>query len=173
MGNMISDSDARRWILCDWGGTVMEDRPGSTGPMFQWSTLIAVEGCGETLQALSAHYRFVLATNAADSDEDEIREALRKVKLNSFFEHVFCARTLGYRKPSREFFHAITQTLSRKPAELTMLGDDFEVDVLGSTLCGFHGIWLNLNSTERRFGERHSTILNWRELPAALLAQEI
>ena len=135
MGSVRPDGgppDRRPWLLCDWGGTVMEDRPGSAGPMFQWTHLIALEGCKETLTLLTQHYRFALATNAAESDEAEIRLALKEVRLNAFFEHVFCARTLGVRKPSRAFFDIIATTLKRPAAELTMLGDDFEIDVEGS-----------------------------------------
>jgi len=176
MGSMRPDAgppDRRPWLLCDWGGTVMEDRPGSTGPMTQWTHLIALEGCRETLALLTQYYRFALATNAAESDEAEIRLALKEVRLNAFFEHVFCARTLGVRKPDRAFFDFIGATLKRPAGELTMLGDDFEVDVQGANDAGFYAVWLNRLDGRRRLGERHTTILDWRELPAALLAQQI
>jgi FMN phosphatase YigB (HAD superfamily) len=54
-----------------------------------------------------------------------------------------------------------------------MLGDDFEIDVEGANAAGFLAVWLNRTNSQRRMAERYTTILDWRELPAALLAQRI
>jgi putative hydrolase of the HAD superfamily len=114
-----------------------------------------------------------LATNAAESDEAEIRLALKEVRLNAYFEHVFCARSLGVRKPDRAFFDFIGSAIKRPAEDLIMVGDDFEVDVLGANGAGIYAVWLNRLDTRRRIADQHTTILDWRELPSALLAQKI
>lgn len=49
-----------------------------------------------------------------------------------------------------------------------MVGDDFEADVLGASLCGIRAFWFNERSDEVREGELYRTIHDLRALPQAL-----
>jgi len=66
-------------VLFDWGNTLMVDLPGCFGPMASWPRVEAVAHAQETLgQLRAAGWHIALATNAADSDEDQIRIALAR-----------------------------------------------------------------------------------------------
>jgi putative hydrolase of the HAD superfamily len=114
----------RTIYLFDWGNTLMEDDPNETGPMFRWATVSLCGNAGPALEALSRHHDIYLATNARDSDEADIRRALDRVGIGRFITGIFCYRTLGVLKPSREFFQAVVEKLTCRPEELFMVGDD-------------------------------------------------
>jgi FMN phosphatase YigB (HAD superfamily) len=52
--------------------------PEYTGPMARWPRVEVVPGVAEALRSLDSHYRLVLATNAAESGCELVREALRR-----------------------------------------------------------------------------------------------
>jgi len=58
-----------------------------------------------------ADWRIALATNAAASKEDEIWQALARAGLDRLLDKVYCYRTIGHKKPSREFFNYILRDL--------------------------------------------------------------
>jgi len=49
-----------------------------------------------------------------------------------------------------------------------LVGDDFEVDVMGANRCSIRAVWLNERSDETRVGEMYRTIHDLRDLPRAL-----
>jgi len=77
-------------ILFDWGDTLMRVFPEYTGPMKDWPRLEAVPGAAGMLDALHEDWILALATNAADSDEADIRAALRRVDLERRLDKVYC-----------------------------------------------------------------------------------
>ena len=79
-------------ILFDWGDTLMRDFREFSGPMASWPEVRALPGAGEVLSALRPHWRLALATNAADSSEAEIRDALERVDLSPLIDKVYCFR---------------------------------------------------------------------------------
>ena len=116
--------------LFDWGNTLMKDDPGEKGPMHLWSKVELCPNAGQMLEALSCRHDLYLATNAGDSDEADIRKALNRAGIGIFIKGIFCFRSLGVKKPSPEFFTAVVRELGCSPADLTMVGDDPEKDVL-------------------------------------------
>lgn len=158
------------WLLLDWGDTVMRVFPRYRGPMRDWPRVEPMPGVPGTLAALADGFRVALATNAADSDEGAIREALGRAGLGGFFERVFCYRTVGFRKPSPEFFTAVLEELAVPPRGAVMVGDDFQGDVLGANAAGLRAVWLNLGSPETRESPVHRTIHRFADLPVALAA---
>lgn len=130
-------------IVFDWGDTIMRVFPQYPGPMAEWPKVEAVPGAAEALQALQGKYRLVLATNAADSAESQVRAALRRVGLDEYFELVLLARELGARKPEPDFFRVVASVLQCEPGEIVVVGDDYEADVTGAKQAGMHAIWFN------------------------------
>lgn len=127
-------------VLLDWGNTVMVDFPDESGPMYRWQRVAAVPGAEQGLCGLAQRYRCCLATNAADSTSQEIRQALDRIHLGRYFTEIFCYRDIGYAKPSAEFFAAIVARLGRDKAHLVMIGDDLEKDYLGPRQHGIRAI---------------------------------
>ncbi|PWV58903.1 putative hydrolase of the HAD superfamily [Plasticicumulans acidivorans] len=134
-----------RAVLFDWGDTLMRDLPAQHGPMCDWPAVEPMPGAAETLTALRRRgLRTALATNAADSDEAQIRRALRRGGLEHALDAVFCARALGCRKPEPAFFAACCAQLGLPPAAVLMVGDDLQADVLGAQAAGLSALWLRV-----------------------------
>ena len=134
-----------RALLFDWGDTVMQVLP-YPGPMSRWPKVAAMPDALEALASLHGRYRLALATNAADSGADEVRRALERVGLAECFDLVLTARELGARKPSREFYRAALEALGCEAAEVAMVGDDYEADVLGAKSAGLFTVWIDHRS---------------------------
>lgn len=138
--------------------------PEFNGPMIAWPYLSAMPEAEETLSALSTHYHLALATNAEDSDEEQIRAALRQVSLESYLEEIFCTRRLGYHKPEPEYFRRVAELLGVETNQIVMIGDSFINDVRGAVAAGAQGIWLNTHSIENRQGPGYFTVHNLGEI---------
>ena len=150
--------------LFDWGDTLMVDIPGHAGPMKSWPKVIAVDGAQKTLEYLSRISKCCLVTNAKDSNEDDIREALLRVNLDVYLSRIFSYRNMKFEKPSREFFSKVIETLGLNPKDMALVGDSFETDVLGAVSNGIFGYWYNPVSTEVRESKMYSTIHSLPEL---------
>ncbi|MBP7797022.1 MAG: HAD family hydrolase [Thermoanaerobaculaceae bacterium] len=138
-------------MLFDWGDTVMRVFPDAVGPMVSWPRVEAVPGVRRALVALRRQAVLGLATNAADSDAGEIWAALRRARLSSYFEKLYCYRSLGVRKPSREYFAAVLADLGLAPERVVMVGDEWQADVAGALAAGLRTVWYDPS----RRGERH------------------
>jgi len=128
----------------------MVDNPQFTGPMCDWPELEIIPHALETLRELSTRAICCLATNANDSDEKKIRQALNRVGLEEHLTHVFCSGALGYRKPETAFFLSIVEQLNCPTEQITMVGDSLEKDILGAQACGIKTVWFNPSAKESR-----------------------
>ncbi|MDE1465427.1 HAD family hydrolase [Spartinivicinus poritis] len=129
--------------LFDWGNTLMVDFPSATGPMYQWPTVEAVSGAAPLLSELSSVASCHIATNAKDSTAMEIKQAVARVHLGQYIDHIFCFQSIGVEKPSQAFFNHIFTTLEVDKHEILMIGDTLETDVLGALDFGFDAVWFN------------------------------
>ena len=129
--------------LFDWGDTLMVNLPGQQGPMCDWPELMVTRNAVATLSQLSRQAKCHLATNARDSDEIRIRKALARVSLDQLIDRVFCYRSIGYPKPSIEYFDSVAKELSTIAGDMTMVGDDLQTDIIGARQCGLKAIWYN------------------------------
>jgi putative hydrolase of the HAD superfamily len=157
-----------RCLLFDWGDTLMRVFPEFDGPMAAWPRVEAMPHAGQVLTELHFRYVLAVATNAADSEEAEIRAALEQVDLDKLLDKVYCYRKIGYKKPSKEFFEYILSELEIEQSQAIMVGDDFEADVLGANNCGIRAIWYNPRTDERHEGAMLQTIHDLRSLPQVL-----
>lgn len=145
----------------------MRDIRSFSGPMADWPQVEAVDGALDTLEYLGRSWQIALATNAVDSTESQIRNALRRVGLDVLIDKIYCYRRTGHAKPSPEFFGYILDDLQLDSSQVIMIGDSFENDVLGANRVGIFGIWLNPGAGERT-SLTYRTIHHLRMLPAAL-----
>jgi putative hydrolase of the HAD superfamily len=142
--------------------------PDAKGPMSRWPQLETIPHARETLAALRPDWIVALATNAVDSGEAEIREALARVQLDDLVDRVFCYQQVGFKKPSPQFFEFILRDLGLDPSQVTMVGDSFEDDVLGANRSGIRGVWFNPRSDAEPSGEMFKTIHDLRDLEGIL-----
>lgn len=129
--------------LFDWGNTLMADMQGLQGPMCDWPYVRVTEGAEETLAALSRQAVCALATNARDSDEAQIRRALKRAGISKYISTIFCNRTLGLSKPDPAYFQRVGEQLQLPPETMLMVGDDLELDIRGALACGLQAVWFN------------------------------
>lgn len=142
--------------------------PGAVGPMVHWPRVAAVPGVRRVLEALRPQAVLGLATNAADSDEAEIRAALRRVWLSSYFEKLYCYRELGVRKPSPEYFAAVLADLGLPPERVVMVGDEWQADIEGALAAGLWAVWYDPGHAGKCRHERARVLHDMSRLPAAL-----
>jgi FMN phosphatase YigB (HAD superfamily) len=151
-------------VLFDWGGTVMYDDPALITPMVEWPKIEMIEGIGSLLAQLQASgRRSVLATAAVISDEDEIRGALMRVDLDSYFPRIYCFKNTNLPK-GEAFYQHILQDLNIRPTDALMVGDSFEKDVAAANAAGLFAVWFNPISDETIKGRKHLTVHSMQEL---------
>ena len=151
-------------ILFDWGDTVMRDHPEITIPMVEWETIEVVEGIAGVLEYLrSTGRRIVLATSASISDEGQIRGALARGGLDTYFSQIYCFKNTNLPKGGA-FYRHILSDLRIPASEALMVGDGFEKDVQASNAVGIFAVWFNPRSDETRKNDLHVTVHSMREL---------
>ena len=109
-----------------------------------------MEGALELCQSLSATHRLFIITNGVTNTQ------LKRLKLSGlydFFEDVFCSQSIGFQKPSSEFFDYVMcniKQFSKKDA--LIIGDSLNTDIKGGLLAGIDTCWINnysnMTSTE-------------------------
>jgi len=133
-----------RFVLFDWGDTLMAERGGPEDiSMAFWPEVRAIEGAAEALAVLGSRYTLAIATNASVSRRDDIQRALTRVGLAAGFAHIFCYTELGSRKDEPEFWGAVLGRLGASRAEVVMVGDSLEQDVLAPQRFGIRAVWFN------------------------------
>jgi len=161
---------ALAYVLFDWGDTLMsEDGPAET-PMALWPEVRAIDGAEVVLRILAARYRIAVATNATISDCTSIRRALARVALDAFVAEIFCFRDLGLKKADARFWDAVVARLAVPRAQMLMVGDDLDNDVLAPRRAGIASVWLNWKRAPTPAGVVVSRIERLDQLPSLLAA---
>lgn len=133
-----------RFICLDWGGTLMSEAGPPGLPMVRWPEVSATDGARELLEALARDGRTLcIATNAVDSQPEEIRAALARVGLDRHVARIFCFREIGARKDTQAFWEQVTRRLEAAPEAVLMIGDSLEQDVIAPMRAGIRSIWFN------------------------------
>jgi FMN phosphatase YigB (HAD superfamily) len=132
-----------QFVLFDWGNTLMSEDGPLDITMALWPEVRAIDGARETLAALSGRYRIGVATNATVSRRPDIELALERVALRQYVRDIFCFTEIGARKDSAAFWTGVLDILHVKPAEIAMIGDTLDQDVVGPRRWGVHAIWFN------------------------------
>jgi len=151
-------------VLFDWGDTVMRDHPEITIPMVEWETVEVIEGVADVLAYLhSSGRRIILATSAAISDEGQIRGALARGGLDTYFSRIYCFKNTNLPK-GEEFYRYILNDLHLAASETLMVGDGFEKDVEIPNRLGMFAIWFNPKSDKTHQNDLHTTVHSMQEL---------
>jgi putative hydrolase of the HAD superfamily len=157
-------------VLFDWGDTVMRDYPERTNPMVEWESVEIIYGIADVLAYLHASgRRILLATSAAISDEDQIRGALARGKLYTYFSGIYCFKNTNLPK-GEAFYRYILDDLNIPASEALMIGDGFEKDVQIPNLLGMFAIWFNPRSDEKRAGNLYITVHSMQEIQSFFTA---
>ncbi len=155
-------------ILFDWGDTLMKDFPEFKGPMVSWPHVEPINNAESTLKRLHPSYVIALATNAMDSSKEDIANALQRVNLLQYLDEIYCYRSIGFRKPSKEFFQYILNDLKMDKSQIIFVGDDLEKDIKGANDFGLRAVWFNRHSEKVIQNRLCQTIHHLMQLPDCL-----
>jgi HAD superfamily hydrolase (TIGR01662 family) len=131
-----------RWLLLDWGDTLMRVFPESKASMAEWPVVELIPGVRTALPALQkTGFHLALISNAENSNVTQVRKALRRVGIDELIERIYVARELGCRKPEATFFNAVLHDLGCSPSQALVVGDTLMEDVIGAQRAGIQAIW--------------------------------
>jgi putative hydrolase of the HAD superfamily len=164
---------AIRWIVFDWGDTLMSEAGPLDIPMAHWPTVHAIDGAAAVLSSLAEQYQLAVATNAVVSDRVLVECALERVALRQFIAALFCYRELGVKKVESAFWDIIVARLAVRRDELVMIGDNLEQDVLAPRRAGIAAVWFNWKRAPQPSGIDVPTITRLDALPSLIANMDL
>ena len=100
-----------------------------------------MEGALEACQRLSAFHRLFVITNGVARTQIK---RLKQSGLYNFFEDVFDSQSIGFQKPSKEFFdYVMSHIIDFSKKEALVIGDSLNTDIKGGLLSGMDTCWMN------------------------------
>ena len=103
------------------------------------------EGAIELLEVLKNRFRLHIITNGFDKVQ---QFKIENSGIKSFFEFVFTAEKVGFKKPHPEIFIQSLKTVNTTAEASIMIGDSFEADILGALNQGMQAIHFNSHNEE-------------------------
>lgn len=112
-----------------------------------------MEGALEVCQSLSVSHRLFVVTNGITRTQIK---RLKQSGLYNFFEDIFDSQSIGYQKPSKEFFdYVMSHIKDFNKKEALIIGDSLNTDIKGGLLAGIDTCWMN--RTGKKASEIQST----------------
>jgi len=97
-------------------------------------------GVIETLEYLTAkHYKLNIITNGFKEVQ---HKKLQSSGLHNFFNKVFTSEEVKTPKPGREIFEHAIKSVNAKKTNSLMIGDDWDVDILGALNFGIDAVYI-------------------------------
>lgn len=113
-----------------------------------------MEGALEVCQSLSKTHRLFVITNGITQTQ---LKRLKKSGLYEFFEDIFDSQSIGYQKPSKEFFnYVMSHVKDFGIKEALIIGDSLQTDIKGGQLSGIDTCWIT-KQLEQNDGDIQST----------------
>lgn len=104
-----------------------------------------MEGTIEVLTYLNTKYKLHIITNGFE----EIQFIkLQSSKINHYFQHIITSETAGVKKPNPKIFQLALKKSNSSATETMMIGDNYEVDILGAEKIGIQGILFDPQKTK-------------------------
>lgn len=103
-------------------------------------------GALEVCQSLSVSHRLFVITNGITKTQIK---RLKDSGLYEFFEDIFISQSIGFQKPSKEFFMYVMNNIKDfNKDEALIIGDSLNTDIKGGILSGIDTCWINKNALE-------------------------
>ena len=100
-------------------------------------------GTIDLLRNLHKRYNLHIITNGFKKIQDK---KLKSSRILGFFKNIFTSEDIGYKKPHPLIFKKALESSSTSPHSALMIGDNLEVDILGSLNSGMQAIHFNSNN---------------------------
>lgn len=157
-----------KFLIFDWGNTLMRDFVHNEGPMALWPEVEVISGVTEVLEKLKNEYSLCVATNAGISDTALMRKALERGGIDSYFLFFYSSKDLGYTKPDIRFFEEILSQSGFSAADSVMIGNDYLKDIQGAKQAGLKTILFNEFNIKGTFEDADIVVTNFGEILFAL-----
>ena len=132
--------DNIKYLLFDWGDTLMADDPNNEKAMYLWEEIQVMQGVTDLIPYLHSKYICTVGSNAGESNAIMMKKAFERVNLDSYFDYYFTSKELGARKPDAAFFENILQKLGANTENTVMIGNDYLKDISGAKKAGLKTI---------------------------------
>lgn len=117
-----------------------------------------MDGALEICQYLHGRYHLYIVTNGKKSVQDG---RFNPSPLAPMFEGVFVSEEIGYEKPRREFFDAVSEKIDGFNAdEAIIIGDSLTSDMQGGINYGIDTCWFNPTGKEVPCGINITYVIN-------------
>lgn len=134
---------------------------------------ILCDGAREILDKLSKRFQLHIITNGFIEVQ---YKKLEYCNLRHFFNRIFISEEIRSPKPSKEIFHHALKSSNAKKSESLMIGDSWEVDIIGAMQVGIDQVHFAPHLTHAGFSEgellqmsgsstRTYRILSLKEMP--------
>ncbi|MHB1153737.1 MAG: GNAT family N-acetyltransferase [Eubacteriales bacterium] len=137
-----------KWLLFDWGDTLMVDDPEYKGEMFLWPEIKLMPDAARILPVLSEKYHCAVVSNALDSNAETMKKAFVRMGIDHLFELFITSKEIGYKKPDERFFNHIAELLHIPVNELCMIGNDYEKDIVSPKKLGLKTVLITQDPGE-------------------------
>lgn len=158
----------KKYLLFDWGDTLMVDFKDYSGPMAKWPEVAWINGAKEALNKLYKDYYCVIASNSGDSDKELLLKAFERVNGHHFIHKIFASRDIGYEKPNPDFYRFILNSLNITACETLMVGNDYLKDIKAAKIAGIKTIFLTNSNDIESYPEADILIDSMDKLPDAV-----
>jgi putative hydrolase of the HAD superfamily len=98
------------------------------------------------LDKLKLKYKLHIITNGFEHVQ---HFKIKNSGLGSYFDFVFTAEQVGFKKPHPQIFIEALNKTQALPEKSLMIGDSLEADILGALAQGMHAIHFNSHQEER------------------------
>ena len=132
--------DNIKYLLFDWGDTLMADDPNNEKAMYLWEEIQVMQGVTDVIPYLHSKYICTVGSNAGESNAIMMKKAFERVNLDGYFDYYFTSKELGARKPDTAFFENILQKLGANAENTVMIGNDYLKDISGAKKAGLKTI---------------------------------
>ncbi|HBF37424.1 MAG TPA: noncanonical pyrimidine nucleotidase, YjjG family [Firmicutes bacterium] len=103
-----------------------------------------IDGALELCQSLSVSHRLFVITNGITKTQIM---RLKQAGLYRFFEDIFDSQSIGFQKPSKEFFNYVMGHIKNfNVSEALIIGDSLNTDIKGGLLSAIDTCWINRKS---------------------------
>lgn len=111
-------------------------------------------GALEICRSLSVSRRLFVITNGITHTQIK---RMKQSGLYEFFEDIFDSQSIGFQKPSKEFFDYVMLHIKNfNTKEALIIGDSLNTDIKGGILMGIDTCWIN-NKSQKFSAEIQST----------------
>jgi len=104
-----------------------------------------VDGAQEILKYLCEKYTVYIVTNGF---YDIQKKRIKAAGLDGYADELIVSQSIGFSKPSHEFFDYCMKKLALKKEEVLVIGDSLLADIKGGKDYGLHTCWFNFTGSE-------------------------